>query len=531
LAAVAAVAVVVSTVALGARALLAERQTVDDVFIFLRYARNLASHGLYAFNAAGGSHGTAAVEGTSSVAWTAVLALAWKAGWRGLGAAKAMSLAVGLLVPATCALAVRRGLATGEATRPLLLVVLVATPALALALDADFAIWAVSGMDTPLWTLACVGCVACAGSPRTAAVLLGMLAWVRPEGPLFAVAGILALAHDRRSLLRLALLAALPIVVLTALRWATFHDVVPNTFWAKMNAVDGKDYTGLGYLGSALARRPFLLLVLPLAGLSLGWSRGHLSPQARLALGLLVASFVFALVAGGDWMPGRRLLVVALPLGAILAALALSRARPAFAAVACFVLVAEAGLTCDHAVDQTWREHEWLDDRVDHWRTAARPFVEPYPLDWMPTHLLHEIAPYVAPGDVVAHVDVGELPYVMGDVGFLDGFGLVDREAGRLAFSPHDPALRAAAREAFFAAHPVAVLVVVDEATGHPFSPAQDAALEDPRFAAGWRELSRVPTWGGHPCVTYVGRAAAPVPEVVAAARIRDWLAGEPDVR
>jgi hypothetical protein len=446
-----------------------------------------------------------------------------------------MSLAVGLLVPATCALAVRRGLTTGGATRPLLVVVLVAIPALALALDADFALWAVSGMDTALWTLACVGCVAFAGSPRIAALLLGMLAWVRPEGPLFAAAGILALAHDRRSLLRLALLAALPVAALTALRWAYFHDVVPNTFWAKMNAVDGKDYTGLGYLGSALARRPFLLLVLPLAAVSLARSRRPLSPHARLALALLVASFVFALAAGGDRMPGRRLLVVALPLGGVLAALALSRARPAFAAVACLVLVAEAGLTCDHAIDQTWRKHEWLDERVTGWSRVARPvappFREPYPLDWMPTHLLHEIAPYVAPGEVVAHVDVGELPYVMGDVGFLDGFGLVDREAGRLAFSPHDRALRAAARDAFFAAHPAAVIVVVDEATGHPFSPAQDAALEDPRFAAGWRELSRVPTWGGHPCVTYVGRTAAPVPEVVAAARVRDWLAGEPDVR
>jgi hypothetical protein len=230
-------------------------------------------------------------------------------------------------------------------------------------------------------------------------------------------------------------------------------------------------------------------------------------------------------------MPDRRLLVVALPLAAVVAALVSVHAGPAFAAVVGLVLVAEAGLTFDHALDQTWREHEWLDERVTDWRPVAHPFVEPYPLDWMPTHLLHEIAPYVAPGDVVAHVDVGELPYVMGDVGFLDGFGLVDHEAGRLAFSPRDPALRAAAREAFFAARPAAAIVVVDEATGQPFSPAQGAALEDPRFAEGWRELSRVPTWGGHPCVTYVRRGVGPVPEAVAAARVRDWLAGEPDVR
>jgi hypothetical protein len=532
------VAVVASTVVLAARALLAERQTVDDVFIFLRYARNLAAHGQYAFNVAPSGPAVLAptpVEGTSSVAWTVALALAWGAGWRGLGAAKAMSLAVGLLVPATCALAVRRAGGASGTPHPLL----VAIPALALALDADFATWAVSGMDTALWTLACVACVALAGSPRAAAVLLGLLAWVRPEGPLFAAAGVLALAHDRRSLLRLAILAAVPVAALTVLRAAYFHDLVPNTFWAKMNAVGGKDYTGLGYVASALLRRPLLLLVLPVAALLPSAFPfplpvpvfASLPSPARVALALLLASFFFALLAGGDWMPDRRLLVVALPLGAILAAFALARARTAFAALACFVLVAEAALTCDHALDQTWRANEWLDERVTTWRPVARPFATPYPLDWMPTHLLHDIAPYVAPGDVVAHVDVGELPYVMGDVAFLDGFGLVDREAGRLAFSPRDPALRAAAREAFFSAHPAAAIVVVDEGTGHPFSPAQAAALEDARFTAGWRELSRVPTWGGHPCVTYVQRSATPVPEAVAAARVRDWLAGEPDVR
>jgi hypothetical protein len=250
-----------------------------------------------------------------------------------------------------------------------------------------------------------------------------------------------------------------------------------------------------------------------------------------LAIALLTASFIFAFAAGGDWMPNRRLLVVALPLAAILASVALARTPALMVAAMSLALVVEAGLTFDHAIDQDWREHEWLDERVVHWRPEGRPFVEPYPLDWMPTHLLHEIAPYVAKGEVVAHVDVGELPYVMADVPFLDGFGLVDREAGRLAFSPHDAHLRTAAREAFFAARPAVAIVVIDEASGRPFSPAQDAALEDARFGGGWRELSRVPTWGAHPCVTYVRRDLRAEPDVVALARIRTWLRDVPDVR
>jgi hypothetical protein len=149
----------------------------------------------------------------------------------------------------------------------------------------------------------------------------------------------------------------------------------------------------------------------------------------------------------------------------------------------------------------------------------------------MPTRLLYDVAPFVGPGDVVAHVDVGELPYVMGDVAFLDGFGLVDRHAGRLAFAPHDRELRGAAREEFFALRPAAAIVVVDESNGRPFSAAQDAALEDARFAAGWRELGRVSTWGDHPCVTYVRRDILAAGADAAASRVRRWLAGVPDVK
>lgn len=503
----------VGTCVLAWRALVAERQTVDDAFIFLRYARNLATAGQYAFDVGG-----TRVEGTSSVAWTALLALVWRLGWRGLGAAKALSLGAGLAIPAVCALAVRRMVPE----KPWLL----AVPAMALALDADLATWATSGMDTAFWSVACVGCVLLADRPRLAAAALGSIAWIRPEGPLLAAAGVLALSADRRTALRLGAYAAAPIVLLTLLRLAYFHDLVPNTFWAKMHALDGKDFTGFGYLASALARRPLLLLLLPL------FSAFRLcgSPRPRLASALLAATFVFVVVAGGDWMPNRRLLVPALPLAAVVASTAISRLPRPFALVASWVLLLEASFTFDHALDQDWRDREYLDEREVRWRLSPHPFAGPYPLDWMPAHLLEQIAPYVAPGDTVAHVDLGELPYVMGDVSFLDGFGLVDRTAGRLTFRPRDPSLRAAAREAFFSSNPAVAIVVLDESTGRPFAPAQDAAVSDPRFAARWRELVRVPTWGGHPCVTYVRRDVAPADLAAANARRRAWLASVPDV-
>jgi hypothetical protein len=76
----------------------------------------------------------------------------------------------------------------------------------------------------------------------------------------------------------------------------------------------------------------------------------------------------------------------------------------------------------------------------------------------------------------------------------------------------------------------VVAIVVLDDSNGRPWSPAQDAALEDPRFARGWRELARVPTWGGHPCVTYVRRDLTPAPQGNADARVKAWLAAVPDV-
>jgi hypothetical protein len=509
--------VILATAGLLVRAAIAAPFAVDDVFIFLRYARNLADHGVYGFYPGAG---WPRVEGTSSPAWTLALAACWRIGFRGIGPAKVLSLVSALLVPGVAAVAVR-----GEGRESAFFA---AIPAAALALDADLAAWASSGMDTALWTLACVACVALAAHRRTgeAALAAGTLAWVRPEGPLFAAAAVAALARDRRSAVVLGALAAAPLAVLTVARLGYFHDVVPNTFWAKMHAApDGRDYSGLGYLASALERRPLLLLVLPAAA----WPARHLD-GARVALALLAASFVFVLVAGGDWMPDRRLLVVALPLGGVAAAIGVSRMRSApFAVAACLALIAEAALTTDHAIDQTWRTHEWLDQRVtrEGLRVRAR---DPYPLDWMPTHLLHVVAPFVAPGDAVAHVDVGELPYVMGDVAFLDGFGLVDRVAGHAAFTPHHAGARAAAREDFFARRPAAAIIVYDESTARPFAPAQDAVIEDARFAAGWREIDRVATWGNHPCVTYARRDVVAADPTVAEQRIHRWLAAVPDV-
>ena len=119
----------------------------------------------------------------------------------------------------------------------------------------------------------------------------------------------------------------------------------------------------------------------------------------------------------------------------------------------------------------------------------------------------------------------------MSDVAFLDGFGLVDRIAGRMTFFPGDARYREQARRAFFEKNAAAALVVLDKSTGRPFSPAQAAAMDDAAFTAKYRELSRVPSWGENPCVTYVRRDIVAVGEDAANARVKTWLAAVPDVR
>jgi hypothetical protein len=311
-----------------------------------------------------------------------------------------------------------------------------------------------------------------------------------------------------------------------------FGDLLPNTFYAKMGPAPGRDYDGVGYVWSLVQRRPLLVLG-PVA--LLGITR---RPAAVLPVVLAAAAVGFAWIAGGDWMMNRRLLVPALPLLALGAAAALthgmteSKGRTVAVASILGLLAIEGGLSTARALDQTWRRREHVDERLASWIPAV-PLRAPFMMDWMPTYLMWQVAPYVRPGeqDVVAHVDVGQLPYVMHDVRFLDGFGLVDREAGRVAYRPHDSKRRQAARDAFFRARPAAVIAVLDHDSREPLAPGQAAFLGDPQFDAEYIKLGEVPTWGDHACVTFVRRDIAAASAEEKARRVEAWLARTPDLR
>jgi hypothetical protein len=202
--------------------------------------------------------------------------------------------------------------------------------AIALALSQGFSFWARSGMDTTGFTLLVllVLITAVEGRWRTMGVLAGMLALTRPEGviywlPLFAFA---ALVHrgEKRSLrdvfpaLGPALVIYLPWVLF---RLAYFHDVFPNTYYAKM---DGMRMTqvmrGMDYIGSFMRQSEIQvsLIMLGLGGI-LYLARRRNRPASDwlswqvLGLGLIACTVFFILSSGGDWMNQHRFIQPTLP--------------------------------------------------------------------------------------------------------------------------------------------------------------------------------------------------------------------------
>lgn len=127
---------------------------------------------------------------------------------------------------------------------------------------------------------------------------------VGPVGSLVAWRGW---RSDRRGLLALVVAAAVPVVVWSAVSWATFGSLVPNTLAAKTN-VEISQWkllgAGLNYLGVSAWSDPVLATAM-LLGVGLAVWRGD-AVQRAVAAG--VVGYVAYLVwIGGDFMAGRFL--------------------------------------------------------------------------------------------------------------------------------------------------------------------------------------------------------------------------------
>lgn len=275
--------------------LAAWRYTVDDAFIVSRYAFNIASGRGYGLNAGHAS------DGITGPLW---LVPGIVASWLGLDVV-AVAKCVGLLCAAVAAALVVRRANNAHASAWAgwcTCIVVACAPTLG--------VWGQAGLETGAASLAFTAAMLAA--TRTQGVelrVLGpcliVLAWLRPES--LVAAGVLAawsaskLENSARYKLLAFGLAAVASVCL--FRMAMFGSVMPLSFFAK----PGEISAGLGYTLRALVVHSTLFGSVLVA----------FSTRRALAW-VLVSHIVAVALAGGDWMPGYRLMATVLPLYAML---------------------------------------------------------------------------------------------------------------------------------------------------------------------------------------------------------------------
>jgi len=333
----------------------------DDALISLRYADRLVDgHGLTWTDGE-------RVEGYSNLTWVLATALLHLFGVDLVVAARLLA-AAGLLGTLWCVVAWERG--AGQ--RGLLAGALASTAA---ALTGTCAVWLVGGLEQPLvvllLSLALLSCrAALEHSPngeatsrtallRAPSIYLALLCLSRPDGALLSAAVIAAAfltqglhRESARACARLAWPSGAAIVAQLGFRLVYYDDWLPNTARAKLSLSSERVASGLSYLWHGAE---FLWPLCVVAVVSTLLARAF--ARSLLLVWLpLVAWLVYLVFIGGDFFPGRRLLLPVVVLLAFLIASGIgavlrSWSRPMLALVPCALVLAIQ-------VPLTWFDHE-----------------------------------------------------------------------------------------------------------------------------------------------------------------------------
>ncbi len=266
---------------------------VDDAWIVARYAERLLGGLGYTFNDG------PATDGVTGPLGLVPALLGGLVGAPVEGAKVAGVVAAGLAAALATGFAARDGRAPGWAAA----LWLVACPLVG--------VWAAAGLETGLATLAFTAL--CLGAARASGALVGAatlaLAWLRPEcAPAALVALALLRGAPRREVALGWGLAVAGAASVVAFRLAMFGHPLPLSAAAKpADLVEGLGYVGRGAL-------------IVFGGLGLvAVARGAVDPARRRVAWILAAHGLAVALAGGDWMPGFRLLVPMVPAAAWLA--------------------------------------------------------------------------------------------------------------------------------------------------------------------------------------------------------------------
>jgi len=429
-----AVAVVLFLALINTMVVRSSNEAQDDTYISLRYANNLAEgHGLR-FNPGGER-----VEGFSSPLHVLSMAAAIKAGFEPRAVSQFSSLSAALLTILALVLwgQHRFGVLWGSAA------------GLALAFNQGFSTWSRGGLETTGFVLLVLLALIAAAEKRwmTMGVLAGLLALTRPEGALYwlPLFGYAALVHRHqkrplRDLLPAGFMALALFSTWFLFRLAYFHDVLPNTYYAKMDGMRlVQIQRGLEYIGSfiRLSEIQVMLIMIAAGGiLYLGRRRARPALDWRSwqvpGLGLVACVVFFVLSAGGDWMNQNRFLQPAVPILILLAVWAgryLGGISPSFAG--------RVALTAALALIFLSQPLRIFSHDIRHPNTPRdRPLglVEPWDKSSNPSLYYHlgEKMREIMPADAsVALVPVGAFSFACGRT-VIDMLGLNDREIAKM---------------------------------------------------------------------------------------------------
>lgn len=372
----------------------------DDAFIYLRYVRNLDNGCGLRFNCRGD-----AVEGFTGPLYVAVLwagslvtdRLIWLCQVVGT-----ISLAV------ACSLAIMVAARLTDATRsPFAPAVLCLAVAAVLGLD-DFAMLnAVIGLETAMAAavFSLLALAAVTDRPRLLIASTCAFVLLRPEALVFVLA-LPALPVIRRA--RYLIVVVGFVVFVTAVRYALFDSLLPNTYYAKSGGTLRHAVLGLAYIRDAIIDFPLVIL----APLALWHARCR--PVAFL-LGGSAAWVAFFLRSGGDTFEYSRLVF---PLVPVLSALALAgvfelcarrwRLQVARAVVVAFAVAFAGRAWIAHAIPE-----QHAHPRVVEWSATGT---------YLRTH--------VPRGTLVATVPIGAIGYYS-QLPILDLVGLTEPAIAR----------------------------------------------------------------------------------------------------
>ncbi len=292
----------------------------DDALITLRYSQHLADGQGPNWNSDG------RVEGYTTFLWMGVHAGLAKIGVDLIDASRVLGLAA---VVATMLIMHRiwsmwsKDEPAGKFANPLVL----AVAFIALALTDGVAFWGFSGMETTafmaLLTLSAFLFLReqRGGGMPWSAVALAATAMMRPEGLIaIGVSGAFlvsraAFANDRRDALqRLTSWSAVLLVLYGsyfAWRYTYYDHLLPNTFYAKVQATSALYERGLDYVWTYGLRYQLLPL---LGGVAVLLTKVRLRWDAAYILVLTAAMLAGIVFEGGDDFPHGRMIIPILPL-------------------------------------------------------------------------------------------------------------------------------------------------------------------------------------------------------------------------